>query len=29
MTSQIEPLVNGLGETFLREGMVEEAFRHP
>lgn len=29
MTSQVEPLVNGLGEEFFREGMVEEAFRRP
>lgn len=27
MTSQVEPLIEGLGEDFLREGMVEEAFR--
>jgi LmbE family N-acetylglucosaminyl deacetylase len=27
MTSQVEPLVAGLGEDFFREGMVEEAFR--
>ena len=29
MTSQVEPLVAGLGEVFFREGMVEEAFRAP
>jgi len=29
MTSQIEPLVQALGEDFFREGMVEEAFRRP
>jgi LmbE family N-acetylglucosaminyl deacetylase len=29
MTSQIEPLVQALGEEFLREGLVEEAFRRP
>jgi LmbE family N-acetylglucosaminyl deacetylase len=29
MTSQVEPLVAGLGEDFFREGMVEEAFRRP
>jgi LmbE family N-acetylglucosaminyl deacetylase len=29
MTSQIEPLVAALGESFFREGMVEEAFRLP
>lgn len=28
MTSQVEPLIAGLGEDFFREGMVEEAF-HP
>jgi hypothetical protein len=27
MTSQVEPLVAGLGEDFLREGMAQEAFR--
>ncbi|MGH8892303.1 MAG: PIG-L deacetylase family protein [Actinomycetes bacterium] len=27
MTSQVEPLIAGLGEEFFREGMVEEAFR--
>jgi len=27
MTSQVEPLVNALGEDFFREGMAEEAFR--
>ena len=29
MTSQVEPLIAGLGEEFFREGMVEEAFRAP
>ena len=29
MTSQVEPLVQALGEDFLREGMVEESFRRP
>jgi LmbE family N-acetylglucosaminyl deacetylase len=29
MTSQVEPLVQGLGEEFFREGMVEESFRAP
>jgi LmbE family N-acetylglucosaminyl deacetylase len=29
MTSQIEPLIAALGESFFREGMVEEAFRLP
>jgi LmbE family N-acetylglucosaminyl deacetylase len=29
MTSQVEALVTGMGEEFFREGMVEEAFRHP
>lgn len=29
MTSQVEPLIAGLGETFFREGMVEESFRRP
>jgi len=29
MTSQVEPLVQGLGEAFLRDGMVEESFRRP
>jgi len=29
MTSQIEPLVAALGESFFRAGMVEEAFRLP
>ncbi|MGZ4593865.1 MAG: PIG-L deacetylase family protein [Actinomycetes bacterium] len=27
MTSQVEPLIDGLGEDFLREGMSEEFFR--
>ena len=27
MVSQIEPIVRGLGEDYLREGMAEEAFR--
>lgn len=27
MTSQVEPLVAGLGEAFFRAGMVEESFR--
>ena len=27
MTSQVEPLVDALGEDFFREGMAEEAFR--
>jgi LmbE family N-acetylglucosaminyl deacetylase len=27
MTSQVEPLINGLGEDYLREGMREEVFR--
>lgn len=27
MTSQVEPLVAGLGEDFFREGMAEESFR--
>lgn len=27
MTSQVEPLINGLGEAFFRDGMVEESFR--
>jgi len=27
MTSQVEPLIAGLGEDFFREGMVEESFR--
>jgi len=29
MTSQIEPLIQALGEEFFREGMVEESFRAP
>jgi LmbE family N-acetylglucosaminyl deacetylase len=29
MTSQVEPLIAGLGEASYREGMVEEAFRAP
>lgn len=29
MTSQVEPLVAGLGEELFREGMVEESFRAP
>jgi LmbE family N-acetylglucosaminyl deacetylase len=29
MTSQVEPLINGMGETFFREGLAEESFRHP
>lgn len=29
MTSQVEPLIAGLGEEFFREGMVEESFRSP
>ncbi len=29
MTSQVEPLVQGLGEDFFREGMAEESFRAP
>ncbi|MGH8970958.1 MAG: PIG-L deacetylase family protein [Actinomycetes bacterium] len=29
MTSQVQPLIDGLGETFFREGMAEEAFRRP
>ena len=29
MTSQVEPLIAGLGEDFFRRGMVEEAFRRP
>ncbi len=29
MTSQVEPLIAGLGEEFFRDGMVEEAFRAP
>ena len=29
MTSQVEPLIAGLGEDFFRDGMVEEAFRRP
>jgi LmbE family N-acetylglucosaminyl deacetylase len=27
MTSQVEPLIDALGEDFLREGMAEEVFR--
>ena len=29
MTSQVEPLIAGLGEDFYREGLVEESFRAP
>ncbi len=29
MTSQVEPLVQALGEEFFREGMAEESFRAP
>ena len=29
MTSQVEPLIAGLGEDFFRRGLVEEAFRRP
>ncbi len=29
MTSQVEPLVQGLGEDFLRRGFAEECFRRP
>ncbi len=29
MTSQVEPLVQGMGEDFFREGMAEESFRAP
>jgi LmbE family N-acetylglucosaminyl deacetylase len=29
MTSQVEPLINGLGEDFFRRGLVEESFRRP
>ncbi|HEX6919436.1 MAG TPA: PIG-L family deacetylase [Actinomycetes bacterium] len=29
MTSQVEPLVNGLGEHFFRQGLIEESFRRP
>jgi hypothetical protein len=29
MSSQIDPLIDALGESFFREGMVEEAFRLP
>lgn len=29
MTSQVEPLIAGLGEEFFRRGMVEESFRAP
>jgi LmbE family N-acetylglucosaminyl deacetylase len=29
MTSQVEPLIQGLGEDFFRNGMAEEAFRAP
>ncbi len=29
MTSQVEPLIQALGEEFFREGMAEEAFRTP
>jgi LmbE family N-acetylglucosaminyl deacetylase len=29
MTSQVEPLIAGLGEQFFREGMAEETFRAP
>jgi hypothetical protein len=28
-TSQVEPLVAVLGESFLREGLAEESFRSP
>ena len=27
MTSQLEPLIQALGEEFFREAMVEESFR--
>ncbi len=29
MTSQVEPLIAGLGEDFFRRGLVEESFRSP
>ena len=29
MTSQVEPLIAGLGEDFFRRGLVEESFRRP
>jgi LmbE family N-acetylglucosaminyl deacetylase len=29
MTSQVEPLIQALGEEFFREGMAEESFRAP
>jgi LmbE family N-acetylglucosaminyl deacetylase len=29
MTSQVEPLVNALGEDYLRDGTREEVFRRP
>jgi LmbE family N-acetylglucosaminyl deacetylase len=29
MTSQIEPLIAGLGEDFFRRGLIEESFRRP
>lgn len=29
MTSQVEPLIAGLGEDYFRAGMVEESFRAP
>jgi LmbE family N-acetylglucosaminyl deacetylase len=29
MTSQVEPLLAGLGEDFFRRGLVEESFRSP
>jgi len=29
MTSQIEPLIAGLGEDFFRLGLIEESFRRP
>lgn len=29
MTSQVEPLIAGLGEDFFRRGLVEESFRAP
>ena len=28
-TSQVEPLVAVLGESFLREGLAEESFQRP
>ena len=28
MTSQVEPLIAGLGVDFFRRGLIEESFRH-